>query len=115
MECTEDWMKEYPGAITVSDVNGKIIYMNERSAAVFANSGGLDLIGKHLLDYHPEPARTKLIELQEKRATNTYTIEKNGIKKLIHQAPWYREGEYMGFVELSIEIPLQMPHYIRGK
>ena len=113
MECIEDWMKEYPGAITVSDVNGNIVYMNARSAAVFAKSGGYDLIGKNLLDCHPEPARTKLIELQEKQATNTYTIEKGGVKKLIHQTPWYREGQYMGFVELSIEIPVEMAHYVR--
>lgn len=113
MKCTEDWMKEYPGAITVSDVDGNILHMNDRSAAVFAKSGGRDLIGKNLRDYHPEPARKKILELQETHGTNTYTIEKGGIKKLIHQTPWYREGKYMGLVELSIEIPMEMPHYIR--
>ncbi len=29
--------------------------------------------------------------------TNAYTIEKNGIKKLIHQTPWFENGEYTGF------------------
>ena len=41
-------------------------------------------------------------------------IEKNGVKKIIYQSPWYKEGEYAGFVELSLEIPLEMPHFIRS-
>ena len=42
------------------------------------------------------------------------TFEKNGIKKLIYQSPWYRDGQYAGFVELSLEIPFDMPHFIRS-
>ena len=41
-------------------------------------------------------------------------IEKKGKKKLIYQIPWYEEGEYMGFVELSMIIPFEMEHKIRG-
>jgi hypothetical protein len=47
-------------------------------------------------------------------STNVYTIEKNGVKKLIYQAPWYENGEYRGFVELSLEIPFDLPHFVRG-
>ncbi len=47
------------------------------------------------------------------RITNVYTIEKTGRKKLIYQTPWYRAGEYAGFVELSLEIPWEMAHFIR--
>ena len=39
--------------------------------------------------------------------------EKNGVKKLIYQTPWYENGEFMGLVEFSLEIPFEMPHYIR--
>ena len=49
----------------------------------------------------------------EEHATNAYTIEKNGVKKLIYQTPWYENGEFMGLVEFSLEIPFEMPHYIR--
>ena len=49
----------------------------------------------------------------ESRKPNVYTIEKAGVKKLIYQAPWYRGGEYAGVVELSVEIPFQMPHFVR--
>jgi hypothetical protein len=44
---------------------------------------------------------------------NCYTIEKEGIKKLIYQAPWYESGNLAGVVELSMEIPFVMDHFIR--
>ena len=44
---------------------------------------------------------------------NVYTIEKNGIKKLIYQSPWFEKGVMKGLVELSLEIPFDMPHFIR--
>lgn len=35
-------------------------------------------------------------------------------KKLIYQAPWYKDtSEYGGLVELSLEIPIKMPNYVR--
>lgn len=57
------WIKELPVAITVCDVNGVILEMNEKSCAVFAKDGGRDLIGKNLLDCHPGAARAKLEEM----------------------------------------------------
>ena len=107
-----DWVKEYPGAVTVCDRQGIILYMNERAIKVLSGDG-MSLVGKNVLDCHPEPARTKLAELLRTQASNSYTIEKNGVKKLIHQSPWYQDGNYGGFVELSIEIPFSMPHYVR--
>jgi transcriptional regulator with PAS, ATPase and Fis domain len=107
------WVKEFPGAITVCDSGGIIIELNDKAIENFREQGGEKLIGTNLLDCHPEPARTKLKELMEKRQINIYTIEKNGVKKLIHQAPWYIGGKYRGFVELSLEIPHDIPHFIR--
>ena len=72
------------------------------------------MIGSNVLDCHSEPARTKTERLLAAREKNIYTIEKNGIKKLIYQSPWYRNGEYAGFVELSLEIPFELPHFIRS-
>ena len=108
------WVEEFPGSITVCDPAGIILEMNARAAETFAKDGGKALVGTSLLDCHPEPARSKLLHMLETRQTNTYTIEKNGVKKLIHQAPWYENGEYCGFVELSIVIPLELPHFVRG-
>ena len=107
-----DWVKEYPGAVTVCDRQGIILYMNERAIKVLSGDG-MSLVGKNVLDCHPEPARTKLAELLRTQASNSYTIEKNGVKKLIHQSPWYQDGNYGGFVELAIEIPFSMPHFVR--
>jgi hypothetical protein len=32
---------------------------------------------------------------------------------MIYQAPWFKEGKVAGLVELSLEIPFDLPHYIR--
>lgn len=106
------WPEEFGSAITVCDKNGIILEMNSKAAKTFEKYGKY-LIGKSLIDCHPEPAKTKLKEMLINPVINSYTIEKNGIKKMIYQAPWYDNGEYAGLVEISMEIPFQMPHYCR--
>ncbi|HVM71694.1 MAG TPA: PAS domain-containing protein [Anaerolineales bacterium] len=108
------WVKEFPGAVTVCDPAGIILEMNDRSARTFAEDGGRALIGKNVFDCHPEPARTELKRLMDGRQPNVYTIEKNGVKKIIYQSPWYQDGVYAGFIELSLEIPFEVPHFVRG-
>jgi len=107
------WVQNFPGAVTVSDIHGTLLEMNDKAAEVFAEDGGLGLIGTNIFDCHPEPARTKLLELYETGQTNVYTIEKKGKKKLIYQTPWYRDGHFAGFVELALEIPFELPHFVR--
>lgn len=107
----EKYFEEMPVAITVCDREGNIVDMNASSANV--NSHGQKIIGNNLFNCHPEPAAKKLRELLENQAKNAYTIEKNGIKKLIYQVPWYENGEFGGLVELSLPIPFDMPHYVR--
>ena len=107
------WVKGFIGAITVCDSNGIIVEMNDKAAESFREEGGRKLIGTNLLECHPEPAKTKLKRLMERREVNVYTTEKSGVKKLIHQAPWYVDGQYRGFVEISVEIPREIPHFIR--
>jgi transcriptional regulator with PAS, ATPase and Fis domain len=108
-----NWIDEFPGAITVCDPEGIILEMNERAAQTFKSDGGRLLIGQNLLDCHPEPARSKMAGLLQTHETNVYTIEKNGIHKLIYQTPWFSEGRYAGFIELSLVIPAEMPHFVR--
>ena len=107
------WIQEFPAAITICDTNGMILDMNEKATQTFNKSGGKDLIGRNLFDCHPESAREKIKELMESKKTNAYTIEKNSVKKLIFQSPWYENGVLGGLVEISMEIPMQMPHFIR--
>ncbi len=108
-----DWILEFDGAVTVCDRDGMILYMNERAARTFERWGGRDLLGSSLIDCHPEPARSRLLHLMEHRQKNVYTIEKAGVKKMIYQTPWFSHGEYAGFVELSLEIPVDMAHFVR--
>ena len=109
------WIQEFPAAITVCDAEGIILEMNDKAAKTFAADGGRKLISSNMLDCHPEPARTKTERLLSSRKRNVYTIEKNGVKKMIYQSPWYKNGEYAGFVELSLEIPFgEIPHFVRA-
>src|SRR5512142_1556604 len=108
-----EWIKEFPAAITVCDAQGRILEMNDRAAKTFEKDGGYALIGKCLLDCHSEASRSKVQHMLASHEKNVYTIEKNGVKKLIFQSPWYKNGEYAGFVELSLEIPFEMPHFVR--
>ena len=108
------WFEKINIGITVSDCEGKIIYMNEKSAEIWEKSGGRDLLGKSLFDCHPEPAKTMLADLLAHQHTNCYTIEKNSQKKLIYQTPVYDEnGNYSAYAELSIELPTEMKNFER--
>lgn len=110
-----DWIKDAPLAVTVCDEKGIITEMNGKAGKTFEKSGGLSLIGSNLLDCHPEPAKIKLKEMISDPATppNAYTIEKNGVKKLIYQFASRKDGKPAGLVELSLELPLNMPHFVR--
>jgi transcriptional regulator with PAS, ATPase and Fis domain len=108
------WIQEFPGAITVCDPAGIILAMNDKAAAAFADDGGRDLIGSNVLDCHPEAARAKLRRLLETQQANVYTIEKRGVRQLVYQQPWYQDGQYGGLVELVLELPDAMPHFVRG-
>lgn len=107
------WTDEFPAAITVCDRNGIIIDMNEKSARSFEADGGRALVGRSLLNCHPEPSRSQVADMLARPRVNAYTIEKRGVRKLIYQAPWFRDGVAQGLVELSLEIPADMPHFVR--
>ena len=109
-----NWMEESPLSIIVSDPSGMIVYMNTVAANAYLHLGGKLLIGSSMFECHPEPALTKLKELMEQRHSNVYTIERNGIHKMVLQSPWYQDGTYAGYIELIFQIPVDIPHYIRG-
>jgi PAS domain-containing protein len=109
-----EWAKELPAAITVCDAEGVILSLNDRACTTFEADGGAALIGTNVLACHPEPARTQLATMLREQKTNVYTIEKQGARKLIFQSPWFEDGAYRGFVEISIPLPANMPHFVRG-
>ncbi len=111
---TSAWMNGMDVAVTVCDRQGVIVYMNDKSVRTFAADGGKALLGKNLMACHPEPARRKILDIMATGISNSYTIEKNGVKKLIHQVPWHENGTLAGLVEFSLVIPLALPHFVRG-
>jgi len=110
-----DWVKAFPGAVTLSDLDHRIVYFNDKAASIWADRGGKDLLGTDLLACHSERSRKIIDQLLAEGGTNVYTIEKQGQKKLIYQTVWKdKAGQLAGLVELSLIIPLDMPHYVRG-
>lgn len=109
-----DWIKEFPISAIVCDPDGVILAMNDKAAESYTDDGGYSLIGVNMLTCHPESARSKTVKLLASQEKNIYTIEKNGVKKLVYQSPWYKDGQYAGFVELLLEIPFEMPHFVRS-
>ncbi len=108
------WFDKINIGITISDLTGNIIYMNEKSADIWNKSGGKELLGQSLFNCHPEPASALLEKLLVQQLTNCYTIEKNDQKKLIYQTPLCDDaGQYVAYVELSIELPMDMDNFTR--
>ena len=99
-------------AVTVCDTEGVILYMNEKARATYIRHG--NLIGSNLFGCHNERSREIIRRLLADGGTNVYTIEKNGVRKMIYQTAWRVDGVVGGLAEISMEIPAEMPHYIRN-
>jgi hypothetical protein len=108
------WVKELPIEVMVCDTQGTILEMNAGAETLFEKDGGLGLLGTNVLDCHPEPSRTKLAGMMDRQLTNTYFFTEKGEKRFVFQAPWYNDGQYAGFVEISFEVPDEIPHFVRG-
>lgn len=100
-------------AVTICDKDGTILDMNAKSRKTFLKPRQEGIIGHNVLDCHPEPARSILDDMLKNPRTNVYTVEKEGLKKLIFQTPWYDDGEYAGFMELSLVLPEVIPNRVR--
>ncbi|MBR4964409.1 MAG: PAS sensor protein [Alistipes sp.] len=96
-------------AITVCDLDGVVVYQNKRSRAVNG-----DMRGKSMMPCHSARSREIINRLINQAENNAYTIQKGALRKLIYQTPWFEKDEVAGLVEFSLEIPEEMPHYIRG-
>lgn len=107
-----DWAKEMNCAVTVCDAEGVILYMNDKARETFASHG--DLVGKNLMGCHNERSKGIIRDLLATGGSNAYTIEKGGLRKMIYQTAWKVDGVVAGLVEISMVIPSDMPHYVRG-
>lgn len=106
-----EWAEEINAAVTVCDAEGIILFMNKKSRETFAGHG--DLIGKNLFNCHSRQSQDKIRHMLATGESNSYTISKQGKRKMIYQTPWRKDGKISGMVEISMVIPEDMPHYIR--
>jgi len=98
----------------VSDLEHRIVYMNDKSAATYEKDGGRALLGKEMMACHKERSKAIIQKLVETGGQNVYTIDKAGQKKLIFQSAWRDEaGRVAGLVELSLVLPPDMPLFVR--
>ncbi|MBV5318885.1 MAG: PAS domain-containing protein [Desulfobulbaceae bacterium] len=104
-----DWVEHFPAAVSVCDTHGTLIAMNRLAMDNFGNYGGEALLGTSLFDCHPEPANQIIRNLLEQQRANTYYTEKSGVRKLVHQTPWYCDGQFAGLTEIIIVLPDQVP------
>ena len=109
----KNWADNFDCAITVCDTEANILYINEKASATFKRFGD-NLTGRNLKEFHGERAWTMITKMISENQSNHYTIDKGGVKKIVHQKPWYENGKVMGLVEFSMEIPMDMAHYDRG-
>ena len=107
------WQDEFGAAITVIDRDYLILYMNDKSIEANVRWGGKALLGHDVRACHKERSVRIIEHILETGDPNVYTIEKQGVHELIYQARWRHNDVIAGMVELSIEIPAKMPHYVR--
>jgi PAS domain-containing protein len=110
-----DWVQELPAEVMLCDPDGLILAMNAAAQVLFAKDGGRDLLGRNVLACHPHPARGKLERMLKQQTANAYFNTEHGEKRFFFQSPWYRDGHYAGFVEISFVVPEGIPHFIPDK
>lgn len=103
------WAEELDCAVTVCDTAGVVIFQNARSREVNG-----DVRGNSLIPCHNEHSQAIIRRLLAQGGKNVYTIEKQGVRKLIYQTVRRENDVIRGLVEFSLEIPDPMPHYKRG-
>lgn len=107
-----EWAKEMNCAVTVCDAEGIIIYQNDKAVETYKKHG--NLIGKNLYECHSERSKEIIRHLLATGGSNAYTIEKQGVHKVIYQTAWKKDSKVAGIVEISMITPADMPHYVRG-
>jgi len=99
------WADEMDIMLTVCDLNGTIVYMNQTSVMGFHKYGGAELIGKSLFNCHLPQSQLIIKNMLEFPQVNTHIIHKNNERRLIRMFPWIEKGEHKGLIELNFEIP----------
>lgn len=104
----KDFFADVAVSMTVCDKEGNVVYQNNRAVAALGEARG-----HNLQECHKASSWEQIQRMLSEGSTNAYTIEKQGLRKLIYQTPWYEDGTVAGLVEYSIVLPSQMPHKVR--
>ncbi len=104
-----EWINGFCGGIIVCDDQGIILEINDYEKKILADQGGSDLIGRSLFNCHSEASNQKIKQMLDNQQPNIYIVEKNGEKKLIIQAPWYKANSIAGLVEISLPFSGEIP------
>jgi hypothetical protein len=110
----KSWAEEMDVRVTVCDLKGIIVYMNNASAISMHKYGGAELIGKTLFDCHNQHSSEIIAEMLQHPDVNIYIVEKAGERRLIRQFPWEEEGEHKGIIEFSFPVPFDIPVKVKG-
>jgi hypothetical protein len=105
----EEWDVLAPCAVTVCDENGIVVRMNQPARDMFAQGRDI-LLGREALKCHPGGERDNFREIYQNPRSNCYTVDKPDGRKLVYQAPLYKDGVFSGFVELSFPVPEVIRH-----
>jgi hypothetical protein len=109
-----EWLEGIKAAVTVCDLEGVIVYLNAQAAESFKDQGGMDLVGKSIFGCHQEESNRQVRKMLAEGTSNVYTVEKNGKKKFVWQAPWLEGGVLKGLVEIVAPVPYDIPHIVRN-
>ncbi len=94
-------------AVTIADQDFQIRFMNDRAAAIYAEGGGAELIGKNLLDCHHRDEHKSMIRAAYARyragdltPTRYHAQKEGGTPESIVHIPLMVEGQFRGIAEL---------------
>jgi hypothetical protein len=108
-----EWIATYPAEIMVCDADGIILEMSDVSVQIYEKEGGAKMIGRNVFDHHAELPRRQILNVVNQRKHVIYTTEKDGQKKLVSIAPWYREDVYAGFALIVLDLPEKIPNIVK--
>ncbi|HPS13147.1 MAG TPA: PAS domain-containing protein [Prolixibacteraceae bacterium] len=110
----KSWAEGMDVRVTVCDLKGTIVYMNQASALGMHKYGGVELIGKSLFACHNSRSGEMIAEMLNHPVVNVYMVEKAGERRLIRQFPWEEDGEHCGVIEISFPVPFDIPVKVRS-
>ena len=105
-----NWADDTNCAVTVCDTEGVVIYQNKQSISVNGS-----IAAKACSPCHNERSKGIIARILEKGDTNALHHREKRDPQNDLQTAWRREdGTVGGIIELSMPIPAEMPHYVRG-